>query len=86
MKNKSFTRKTIVVIHRIQHVAYHKLHNVCHKTEHLLHSAYMGMVAIEAHGYYRYCAGGAFVVIIILAFIGGGATSAAEMAEEVEEL
>jgi hypothetical protein len=83
MKNKSFTRRTLVVIHRIQHVAYHKLHVVCHKTEHLLHSAYMGMVAVEAHGYYRYCAGGAFVVIIIAAFIGGGA---AEAVEEVEEI
>lgn len=86
MKKSGMARKAMFVVHRVQHVMYQKLHHVCHKTEHMLHSAYMGMVAYEAHGYYRYAALGTFVVILLLAFMGGGAATAAEVMEEVEEV
>lgn len=86
MKKSGFARKARVLLHKFQHALYHKLHGVCHKTEHLFHSAYMGLVAYEAHGMYRYAAAGTFVVILLLAFMGGGAATAAEVIEEAEEL
>lgn len=81
MKNKS-----MALLHRVQHFMYRKLHGVCHRAEHLFHSAYMGLVAYEAHGMYRYAAAGVFGVIIVLAFMGGGAEAAEAVVEEAEEL
>lgn len=86
MKKSGMLRKSAVLVHKVQHFLYLKLNHVCHKSEHLFHSAYMGLVAYEAHGFYKYAAAGTFAVIIVSAFIGGGAETVAEVAEEASEL
>jgi hypothetical protein len=45
------------VLVRLRHKAHEIGHVVCHKGEHLFHSAYLGIVSVEAHGFYRYAAG-----------------------------
>lgn len=50
----SSIRETLV---RLRHKAHEVGHVVCHKGEHLFHSAYLGIVSVEAHGFYRYAAG-----------------------------
>lgn len=86
MKKSGFTRKAKVMMHKVQHALYQKLHIFCHKTEHVFHAAYMGLVSVEAHGFYRYAAMGTFAVIVLMFFMGGGAAVAAEALEDVEEL
>lgn len=44
------------------------LHHACHKGEHLCHSVYLGLVAFEAHGMYRYAAG-IGVALVLLNYI-----------------
>lgn len=83
MNKSGFTRRLVFAVHRAQHALYQKLHAVCHRAEHLFHSAYMGAVAYEAHGYYRYAAMACFAIIVVIACIGGGAEAAAEEFEEL---
>jgi hypothetical protein len=61
---------------RLRHKAHAVAHVVCHKGEHLFHSLYLGMVSVEAHGYYRYAAGAALVVIMLDFFMHLGAPEA----------
>lgn len=85
MKKSGFTSRIKVLVRKIQQALYKKLHAICHRAEHLFHSAYMGAVAYEAHGYYRYAAMGCFALIVVIACMGGGA-DAETVAEELEEL
>lgn len=60
------------------HAAHHKLaawaHCLSHKAVHRMHwcahSSYLGLVAYEAHGSYRYAAGVLLVVTVIGALAG----------------
>lgn len=63
----------------------HKLHDLCHKTEHFLHGTYLGAVSYEAHGMYRWCAL-ALLVVIVIAAVTGGVAAAGAVAETTEEL
>lgn len=59
---------------KLRHKAHEVARIVCHKGEHLFHSIYLGMVSVEAHGYYRYAAAAALTVIVIDFFMHLGAT------------
>lgn len=45
------------------------IHIASHKGEHLCHSIYLGMVAVEAHGMYRYAAGIGVTLILFNYFL-----------------
>ncbi len=65
-----------VTVARLRRKAHALARVACHKGEHLLHSLYLGMVSVEAHGYYRYAAGAAVVVILLDFVMHLGATEA----------
>lgn len=49
-------------------------HVMIHKAEHLMHSSYLTLVSIEAHGFYRYAAMGCVATIVLSLFTTVAAT------------
>lgn len=45
------------------------VHTLLHRGDHFLHICYSGLVAVEAHGFYAYAAGGLFTIAVIALFI-----------------
>jgi hypothetical protein len=53
--------------------------HLLHKGEHVVHMGYFGLVAMEAHGSYRYAAG----VLLVMSVLGLFFHEAEAVAEEV---
>lgn len=46
------------------------IHVISDKGEHIFHASYLGLVAYEAHGHYRYAAMGVLACIVLHAIAG----------------